>query len=137
METRKSILMMTNTSNNKNVVGDKIRTGSFYGRNNGIHTVSVTNFNFIGEFKIQATLSLNPTEADWFDIQLNTKYNQVGPGVRFPLVEDVNGDTGTHAFTFVGQFTYVRAVMDREYLGEMTLETIYNHGNIDRVLLAY
>lgn len=137
METRKSILMMTNTSNNKNVIGDKIRTGSFYGRSNGVHTVSVTIFNFIGEFKLQATLSLNPTDEDWFDIQLLTKYNQDGPGVKFPLEPDVNGDTGTHAFTFVGQFTYVRAVMNREYLGDMTNDAIYSHGNIDRVMLAY
>lgn len=133
--------MMSDTSNKVNVIGDKIRAASYFGRNNGLHTISVTYSNFVGEFKIQATLSLTPTENDWFDINLQSKNADIGTSIRFPLdpanPTGRNGDSGIMAFTFLGQFTYLRAVLNRDYLGTITPLAIPALGQINKVLLAF
>lgn len=140
---RKSIVMMTNTGRNHNLVGDAIRADGYYGRTDGIHTVQVTVNNFTGSFGIQGTLATEPTEDDWFDINLNANRNvsSASPYVSFPLnpanpTGDI-GDDATVAFTFVGNFVYLRAILDRSTIIEpSTLAAVTNLGNIDRVLLA-
>jgi len=140
---RKSIVMMNNTVRNHNLVGDAIRADGYYGRTDGIHTVQVTVNNFTGRFGIQGTLATEPTEADWFDINLNANRNvsSSSPYVQFPLNPlDPSGQTGddtTMAFTFVGNFVYLRAILDRSYMIEPSeLAAVTNLGNIDRVLLS-
>ena len=72
---RKSVLMMTNTGSNHNLVGAAIRADGYFGHTDGIHTVQVVVNNFTGSFGIQGTLATEPTDADWFDINLNVNYN--------------------------------------------------------------
>ena len=140
---RKSIVMMTNTLRNHNLTGDEIRADGYYGRTDGLHTVQVTVNNFTGSFGIQGTLATEPTEDDWFDINLNANRNvsSASPYVSFPLnVADPSGDIGddaTMAFTFVGNFVYLRAILDRSTIIEPSeLAAVTNLGNIDRVLLS-
>jgi len=140
---RKSVVMMTNTGRNHNLVGDAIRADSYYGRTDGIHTVQVTVNNFTGSFGIQGTLATEPTESDWFDINLNANRNvsSASPYVTFPLnplaPTGQIGDDATVAFTFVGNFTFLRAILDRSNIVEpSTLSATTDLGNIDRVLLA-
>jgi hypothetical protein len=140
---RKSIVMMTNTGRNHNLVGDAIRADGYYGRTDGIHTVQVTVNNFTGSFGIQGTLATEPTEDDWFDINLNANRNvsSASPYVSYPEnPADPSGDIGdddTQAFTFVGNFVYLRAILDRSTIPEPSeLAAQTNLGNIDRVLLA-
>lgn len=134
---------MTNTGLNHNLTGDAIRADSYYGMTDGIHTVQVVYSNFTGSFGIQGTLATDPTETDWFDINLNTRANTsaMDPMISFPVnvlsPTGDTGDTGTQAFTFVGNFVYLRAILDRSYIPEPSnLDTRTALGHIDRVLLS-
>jgi len=139
---RKSILMMTNTGPNHNLTGDAIRADSYYGRTDGIHTVQVVYSNFTGSFGLQGTLATEPTESDWFDINLNANRNvsSASPYVSFPInplaPTGLTGDNGTQAFTFVGNFTHLRAVLDRSTIAEPGASVPNPLGVIDKVLLS-
>lgn len=138
---RRSITMMSNTGRAHNLVGDAVRADGYFGRTDGIHTVQVIYSNFTGDFGIQGTLELNPTEDDWFFVNLNRFAVPQRPLVRFPRnpaeVTGETGDTGTEAYTFVGNFVYLRAVLDRKHIPEPApLETATRLGHIDKVLLC-
>lgn len=139
---------MSNTGNSFNKIGEKIKTESYYGFTNGVQTVQVTYSNFTGGFGLQGTLSMNPTEDDWFWIKLNKldpeikfitypkdPLNPTGhPSTNVPYL----GDTGTDAFTFEGNFTYLRAVLTRDYIEPTPVPDLHNDyrlGEIDRVLI--
>ena len=142
---RKSVLMMSNTGRNHNLTGDKMRADGYYGRTDGIHTVQVVVANFIGSFGVQGTLATEPTEADWFDINLNANRNipSASPYVSYPVNPASptnvggNGDDGTQAFTFVGNFVYLRAILDRSTIAEPSeLAAVTELGVISKVLLS-
>ncbi len=140
---RKSVLMMSNTARNHNLTGDKMRADGYYGRTDGIHTVQVVVANFTGSFGIQGTLATEPTEDDWFDINLNVNRNvaSASPYVSFPVnpadPSGEDGDNGTQAFTFVGNFVYLRAILDRSTIVEPSeLSATTQLGVISKVLLS-
>lgn len=142
---RKSILMMTNTGSSHNLTGDKIRADGYFGHTDGIHTVQVVVNNFTGSFGIQGTLAVEPVEADWFDINLNANFNvsSATPKVSYPINPlalkggGPDGDTTTNAFTFVGNFVYLRAILDRSTIPEPSVKNLTTGlGQIDRVLLS-
>lgn len=143
---RKPIVMLTNTSQYWEVTGTPVRADGWFGNSDGIHTVSIHFTDFIGGFKLQGSLMTEPTENDWFDINMHPYTATVtGPEIRYP--QDPNaptgttgGDTGSDAFTFVGNFTYLRAVVVRDYLGSAPTsneQILSLHvGSIDKVLLG-
>ena len=140
---RRNATILTSTGNEMNATGLSVKADSYYGYTDGFHTIQAVYDNFVGRFRIQATLSLDPTEADWFDINLNANRNvsSSSPYVQFPLnPADPSGQIGddtTMAFTFVGNFVYLRVVLDRSYIIEPgELAAVTNLGNIDRVLLS-
>lgn len=142
--TRKSITMMSNTGREHNLVGPTIRADSYFGRTDGIHTVQIVYTNFTGQFGLQGTLEVSPKEEDWFFINLNSFATIHSPYIRFPENPaniqggmNLTGDTGTRAFTFQGNFVYLRAILDRSYIPEPDPrnETL-DLGHIDRVLLC-
>lgn len=135
--------MMTTTGRNHNLTGDAIRADGYFGHTDGIHTVQVVVNNFTGDFGIQGTLATEPVEADWFDINLNANWNvsSSSPKITYPVnpaaVTGQDGDTGTQAFTFVGNFVYLRAILDRSTIAEGSeLSPTTELGQIDRVLLS-
>lgn len=139
MSGRKPVLMMTNTNRQLNVVGDKIRADSWYAMTDGLHTIQVVYNNLVGGFKVQGTLSDDPKEGDWFDIGITGRKCNNNQMIQYPLdpnnpTGENGGDSGTDAFTFIGNFTYLRAVLDRSYLGDISPDA--NLGSIDRVLLS-
>lgn len=140
---RKSILMMSNTRPNHNLVGTAIRADGYFGHSDGIHTVQVVVANFTGSFGIQGTLATEPVEADWFDINLNANRNvsSASPYVSFPVnpaaPSGQDGDNATLGFTFVGNFVFLRAILDRSTIAEPApTDTTTELGAIDRVLLS-
>lgn len=136
--------MMTTTGTNWNVVGDKIRGDAYYGYTDAIHTVQVIYQNFVGGFGIQATLALEPCAEDWFWIKLNNWGDVNTPFVPFPIDPFAptganGGDTGSMAFTFMGNFVYLRAVISRDYIQPVNIDTVWQNwqfGSIDTVLLS-
>ena len=142
---RKSILMMSATGREHNLTGDAIRADGYFGHTDGIHTVQVVVNNFTGDFGVQGTLATEPTESDWFDINLNANWNisSASPKVTYPVNPAAlegggpDGDTSTQAFTFVGNFVYLRAVLDRSTIAEGSESSPTTElGQIDRVLLS-
>lgn len=149
--TRKSITMLSSTESRMEVVGDPIKADSYFGYTDGMHTVQVTYHNFVGGFGIQGTLSLNPSEEDWFYIKLHRGHD-VGlmPVINYPkdptrptgtgsAMASHVGDTGTESFTFYGNFTFIRAVATRKFLSPMPIvpaNGTWTLGQIDRVLIC-
>jgi hypothetical protein len=122
--------MMTNTSGLYTKTGDAIRADGWWGNTDGLHTVQVKYINFKGFFKLEGTLSMTPTDSDWFPIYLNNG-NSISPCVEFDY------ETGNIAFTFVGNFVHLRAKMIREEVfPEPDYSVILTLGAIDKVLLA-
>jgi hypothetical protein len=78
--------------------------------------------NFIGRVYIEATIEINPTEADWFPVWLtqNTPYRQYSAT-----------KTGTEAFAFRGNFVFVRFRKVRSYLTDTS-----SIGDIIKVMLS-
>lgn len=139
MSIRKSITMMSNTGSTWNIVGEPVRGNAYYGYTDGIHTVQVIYQNFVGEFGIQGTLAINPSEEDWFWIQLGSSTDKVQYPVDVLNPTGSNGgDTGSNAFTFVGNFTHLRAVLSRSHLisPPATAWDTWTYGQIDKVLLS-
>lgn len=135
----KPVIMLTNTNRELNVTGQKIRADHYYAMSDGIHTVQVVFNNFIGGIRLQGTLSLDPEESDWFDIGLTGCHCSNQKIVKYPKdssnpTGNNGGDSGTDAYTFLGNFSYLRVVVDRTYLGDINPEGSF--GSVDRVLLA-
>jgi len=72
--------------------------------------VQVRYTNYTGVYKFQATLSLNPTDADFFDVTGQTY--------------TVSGTTAVDYHTFVGNYTYVRFVHTPDPANTGTLDKV-------------
>ena len=146
MGIRKSVLMLSNTNTQWNVVGEKIRANAYYGYSDALCTVQVIYQNFVGGCGIQGTLSTNPTEEDWFWININPFTGSTSPFIVFPIdmyspTGSNGGDTGSRAFTFVGNFVYLRAVVTRDYISPSVGIVApswqnWTYGQVDKVLLS-
>lgn len=141
---RRSIKMMTNTTGKFEEVGPAVRADSYFGYADGLHTVAVHVNNLTGRFVLQGTLAMEPTESDWFDIYLQGNPCGNEPYVQYPkdparpttqITGGYIGDTGVDAFTFMGNFTFLRAKLEREYLGQVDFQN-NSLGVIDKVLLS-
>jgi|15BtaG_2_1085339.scaffolds.fasta_scaffold50702_2 hypothetical protein len=105
-------------------VGEAARGDGFYGFSDGLHTVSFHVKNFTGRIFIEATLIEEPTDDDWFNINL--------------MVDQVflqwDNETETLGVSFVGNFVHLRASVDRSYLVNQTYDPVL-HGTVDKVVL--
>lgn len=104
--------------------GDKVRADAFYGNTDGIHTVSVGYTNFTGRFVIEGTLSATPADTDWFAIEL-TPTN---------FYQEYTAATGTDGFTFKMNILFIRARVDRDYLGAGSYNSS-THGSVNKALV--
>ncbi len=144
MAIRKSVLMMSNTNTQWNVIGEPVRADAYYGYTDGLHTVQVVYQNLVGGFGIQATLALDPKPEDWFWIKLNPTGSLTAPFLTFPIdplaPSGANGgDTGSMALTFIGNFVFLRAVVTRDYIQPPVLNPqweTWQWGAVDKVLLS-
>lgn len=105
-------------------VGDKHRGDGYYGFNDGLHTVSFHVKQFTGRIFLQATLMDNPTEEDWFNISLMVDQEFL----------QWDNETETLGVTFIGNFVYIRAVVDRSYLVDQNYSPS-THGTVDKIVL--
>jgi hypothetical protein len=92
----KTLLITTTHGDNSDVetvTGEKVKGDGYYSRSDGLHTVQYTYTSLEGEIKIQASLSVNPVEEDWFTVFSKSFENQ----------------TGSEITNFVGNYVWVRA----------------------------
>ena len=83
------------------VTGEKFKGDGYYGRSDGFHTIQYNISGFIGSIKVQATLAVDPLDADWFDI-----YTQ-----NYPVSGD-EGTTGSFITNFTGNYVWIRTVVN-------------------------
>lgn len=79
-----------------NFIGERMEGPVINNNKSGLHTMQVSLTNYTGVYKMQATLSLQPSESDFFDI--------VGQSYT------VSAKTDTIGHTWYGMYTYVRLV---------------------------
>ncbi len=124
---------MTNTGRQFDVVGEAYRADGYWGYSDGLHTISASYQNFKGNLRIQGTLSTNPEDNDWFDIDINPTDN------RIPFIE-FDGESGVNGFSFVGNFVFLRAILDRSCRHDLEPDVngkaFIEQGQIDRILLV-
>lgn len=95
-----------------------MRAAGSFGPNDGLHTFSVQTSNFRGRLSLQASLATDPQTGDWFSILANgTAYLEYPTVNTLPNVH--GGDTSIIGFNFLGNITWVRAIIDRGYLQMM------------------
>lgn len=132
---RRSITVMSASGTEMNKFSEAIKGDSYYGYTDGLHTFQVVYNQFVGRLRIQATLSLDPAEADWFDIlpsdSTGRRFNSEGY-----IQWNANAPrSGSEAYTVQGNFTYLRIYLDRNHVGDgATYDTSY--GQISQVILS-
>lgn len=102
--------------------GSATRADGYYGFADGLQTVGFYLKNFVGRIYIDATLSDNPGNDDWFPIALG----------NVDFVDFDSAQTGIETFNIVGNFVYLRAKVRRSYLGR----PVGDLGTCDRVVLS-
>jgi len=132
---RRSINILGSTGVEMNKYGTSVKGDSYYGYSDGYHTVQVLYNQFVGRLRIQATLSLEPSDSDWFDIvpstTAGTEFNSAG----YVQFNSNNPADKSEAYTFQGNFTYIRVYMDREHVGDGTTYDS-SYGSISSVILS-
>ncbi len=80
--------------------GEKFKGDGYYGRSDGLHSVQYTVTGFQGAIDMQATLAVNPVDADWFTVT----------GTNLTSTDDSGQyNTGTFIYNFTGNYVWVRA----------------------------
>ena len=132
---RKSLLVQASTGSTMNLTTDKVEGDSYYGYSDGMHTIAIQYAAFKGRITIQGTLSLTPTDADYFPIQVAGGTSVSVGGFKTYPVSGSDGFTGTEAYNVQGNFTFLRVKIDRSYLGD---GTTYNadYGSITYIRMS-
>ncbi len=120
-------------------VGNKVRGDGYFGFTDGNHTVSIHLANFTGRIWIEGSLAQNPrdndlyeqygTDSDWFPISLS---------ISAPYL-DFEGETGSFAYTFKGNFVWLRARLDRSDIDPVPEDNdeLALYGTIRKILLNH
>ena len=138
---RRNATILSSTGSNMNMTGMNVKADSYYGYVDGHHTIQLVYSNFVGRLRIQASLSLNPAETDWFDLQdttvfgsvtdQTTGYNPAGY-IQFNANDPANG---SQAYSVTGNFAYIRVQMDRSHVGDGTTYDP-SYGQITQAILS-
>lgn len=98
-------------------VSNKVKGDGYYGSTDGFHTVAYTATPlFVGTITVQASLSSEPTESDWFNVS-GTTSTYTALNIRTTSTVDIHN--------FTGNFVWVRGHLQ---IADGALEVIhYNH----------
>lgn len=96
------------------VTGEKFKGDGYYGRADGLHTVSYHVTEFVGTIKMQASLASDPAATDWFDVDGTT----VGDGSTI-LTENFFRN-------FTGNFMWIRVIVTDFSAGAVS-KVFYNN----------
>ncbi len=104
----------THTSGTQTLSGEKAKGDAHFGQNDGLHTVAIELNDFIGVVKIQGSLATDPTDADFFDIDLSSGATGVDTtgkitdssqsSLNYPVAE-----TSMRSYNATGNFVWLRA----------------------------
>lgn len=88
-------------SSTASVTGELFKGDGYYSRSDGFHTVQYNVTGFIGTIAIQATLTTNPTDQDWFTASTTQHISTA--------TDTINSD-GSFLKNFTGNYIWVRAI---------------------------
>jgi hypothetical protein len=136
MPNRRSINILGSTGTDMNTTSNTVKGDSFYGYSDGWHTVQVVYSQYVGRFHVEASLATTPTDTDWFPIKPEvTNGTEFSAGLSYVQFNTNNPGDGAEAYTFRGNFTYLRVRMDRGHVGDgETYDPSY--GSISKVILS-
>jgi len=133
---RRSVTILSNSGTEMNKYSEVVRGDSFYGYSDGLHTIQTIYNEFIGRFRIQGTLSLDPVDPDhWFDIIPEKTSGKAWNTAGFIQFNADKPASGSEAYTFQGNFTYLRTYLDRRHIGD-GLAYDPSYGQILSVILS-
>ena len=132
---RRSINMLSTTSTDMNKYSTDVKGDSYYGYSDGLHSVQVIYEQFVGRVRIQATLSLEPSSTDWFDLVPTTTSGTEFNGAGYVQFNSNEPGNLAECYTFTGNYTFVRVYMDREHVGDGTTYDS-SYGQIRQVILS-
>lgn len=133
---RRSINVLGSTGTNMSETSNNVKGDSFYGYSDGWHTFQVIYNQYVGRFHVEATLATEPGDNDWFEIKPEvTNGTEFSAGESYVQFNSNNPGDGAEAYTFRGNFTYLRVRMNRSHVGDgTTYDTSY--GTISKVILS-
>lgn len=132
---RRSVNIMSATGTAMNKYSTVVKGDSYYGYTDGFHTIQVTYNEFVGRFRIQATLSLDPQDEDWFDIIPSNTAGRNWNALGYVQFNANDPGKGSEAYSFSGNFTFVRTFLDRNHVGDGETYDL-SYGEISRVILS-
>lgn len=98
------------------VTGTPVRGAGWYGPTYGLHTVVIQVQNFQGRISIQAALTADPIDSDWFSVLPgNVAYIQY-PQRNYIVGTPETGESSNYGFSFFSNVVWLRAIVDRSYL---------------------
>lgn len=131
-----SVTLLTTTTDQLNVIGLKQRGAGYNNTIGNNHTVSVSLSNFTGRIYIQGSLARDPGPTDWFNIPIGNTAAYVQYPLDPALPTGSTGDTGNYAYSFSGNYVWIRAKVDRTYLVPPPTNS-YFVGEVLQILLNY
>jgi len=138
-----TVVMMSNTQDVANLVGQPCKADGWYGHTEGLHTIVFNVINFTGRIYIDASLVKAPGDDDWFALKLDhhTDYLQFPRNPNIPTgSQETGGDTGSYGYTFRINALWLRARLDRTYLDpalyNLDPDALQALGYINKITLA-
>src|SRR6056300_840597 len=104
-------------STTETVTGTKYKGDGYYGRADGFHTVQYNLTGFLGTIEMQATLTVEPGDSDWFTL------SETAHTVTDTASSDADGG---HIYNFTGNYVWVRANV-RNWTDGTVQSIILNH----------
>jgi hypothetical protein len=109
-----TILYSSSYTDSATLQSDKVKGDGYYGMSDGLHTIMIDLNGFIGTIKIQGSLTQEPTEADWFMIELDRGAVSLDTtGKASALVETsltyTSAETSIKSYNATGNFVWIRA----------------------------
>lgn len=128
---RQSVVLLSYESPTILYVGEPVRVDHWYSDPEHLHTISVVAINFKGRVTVEATVKVNPTEADWFPVSLAGGFY-----VDYPR-QGYGQETSTLSFSFTGRYVWLRARVDRTFVLPLDASELMVAacGFVDRILL--
>lgn len=154
----RSVVLLKFSPPKLDYVSDPLKSSGYYNSTMGLITIQIQTLNFQGRLYIEGSNIVDPSEDDWFPIQLNDgedyiqyprkNYSIYGsltytanPTVQsdWYSIVGVNGESSTLGFTFYLNCLYLRARVNRTYflpeqLNEAQIEPF---GSIDSILVSF
>ena len=109
-----TILYSSSYTDSATLQSDKVKGDGYYGMSDGLHTIMIDLNGFIGTIKIQGSLAQEPTETDWFMIELDRGAVSLDTtGKASALVEKsltyTSAETSIKSYNATGNFVWIRA----------------------------